>query len=63
MNETLCVFEFHPIEIGKVEKVLAGLNNDKPAGMDSLDGQLLEVVSNIISLPICHIFCLSLKEG
>lgn len=31
--------------------------------MDNLDGRLLKVVLNIISLPICHIFNLSLQEG
>lgn len=63
MKNKQCVFKFQPIEIDKVEKLLDGLNNDKPAGMDNVDGRLLKVVSNIISLPICHIFNLSLKEG
>ncbi len=55
-------FEFQSIEPGKVEKLLTGLNNDKPAGMDDLDGWLLKVVSKTISAPTCHIFNLSMIE-
>lgn len=58
-----CIFEFRLIKMGNVEKLLAGLNNNKPTDKDNLDGQLFKVVSNIISLPICHIFNLSVKEG
>ena len=63
MRNKQCVFKFQPIENDEVERLLAGLQNDKPAGMDNIDGRLLKVVSNIIALPICHIFNLSLKEG
>lgn len=42
--------KFQSIKTGKVENQLARLNNDKQAG-------------RLISLPICHIFNLSMKEG
>ena len=63
MRNKQCVFKFQKIQNDDVKKLLDGLNNDKPAGMDNVDGRLLKVVSNIIALPICHIFNLSLQEG
>lgn len=60
LEKQTTVFDFQPIE---TEKLLAELNNDKPAGTDNLDGRSLSVASNIISLPICHIINLSVKEG
>lgn len=53
--------EFQPIEIVTVMKLLDELNNDKPSGLDNLDGRSLKVAGHVISVPICHIFNLSLK--
>ena len=63
MKDKQCVFEFQPVEIEMVTKLLGGLKNDKPAGLNNLDGRLLKIASHIISLPICHIFNLSLRSG
>lgn len=48
MNNKSYFFEFQPIEVDRVEKLLENLNNYKPAGMDTLHGRLINFVSNII---------------
>jgi hypothetical protein len=39
------------------------INNDKPPGIDNLDGKLLTMVADSIATAICHIFNLSLEES
>jgi hypothetical protein len=56
-------FEFCKDSMGEVEKVLLTINNDKPPGIDNLDGKLLSMVAETIATPICHIFNLSLDES
>ena len=38
------------------------INNDKPPGIDNLDGKLLRMVADSLATPIRHIFNLSLEE-
>jgi hypothetical protein len=49
--------------VGEVEKLLLSINNDKPPGIDNLDGKLLRMVADSLATPICHIFSLSLEES
>ena len=46
-----------------MEKLLLSINNDKPPGIDNLDGKLLRMVADSIATPICHIFNLSWEES
>ena len=39
------------------------INNEKPPGIDNLDGKLLRMVADQIATPICHIFNLSLASN
>ena len=39
------------------------INNDKPPGLDNLDGKLLRMVADSIATPICQMFYLSLEES
>ena len=63
MKEKQCKFEFCKVSVGEVEKLLLTINNDKPPGIDHLDGKLLRMVADSIATPICHIFNLSIKES
>ena len=63
MNEKHWKFEFCKVSVGEVEKLLLSINNDKPPGIDNLDGKLLRMVADSIATPICHIFNLSLEES
>ena len=49
--------------MGEVEDVLLSIKNDKPPGIDNLDGKLLRMVADSIATPICNIFNLSLEES
>ena len=42
---------------------MLSINNDKPPGIDNLDGKQLRMVDDSIATPICHIFNLSLEES
>jgi hypothetical protein len=42
---------------------LLSINNDKPPGIDNLDGKLLRTVADSIATPICNIFNLSVEES
>ena len=55
-RKAVCKFEFCKVSVGEVEKVLLTVNNDKPPGIDNIDGKLLRMVADSISTPICHIF-------
>ena len=46
-----------------MEQLLLSINNDKPPGIDNLDGKLLWMVADSMGTPICHIFNLSLEES
>ena len=61
MKEKQCKFEFCKVSVGEVEKWLLTINNDKPPGIDNLDGKLLWMVADSMATPICHIFNLSLE--
>ena len=63
MKEKHCNFEFCTVSVGEVVKLLLSINNDKPLGIDNLDGKLLRMVADTIAPPICHIFNLSLEES
>ena len=63
MKEQHCKFSFCKVSVGEVGKLLLTINNDKPPGIDNLDGKLLRMVADSIATPICHIFNLSLEEG
>ena len=63
MKEKHCTFEFCKVSVGEVEKLLLTINNDKPPGIDNLDGKLLRMVADTIAPPIRHIFNLSLEES
>ena len=56
-------FEFCKVSVGEVEKLLLSINNDKPPGINNLDGKLLRMVADTIATPICHIFNLSLEKS
>ena len=61
MKEKHCKFEFWKVSVREVERLLLSINNDKPPGIDNLDGKLLRMVADSIATPICHIFKLSLE--
>ena len=63
MKEKHYKFEFCKVSVGEVEQLLLSINNDKPPGIDNLDGKLLRMVADSIATPICHIFNLSLEES
>ena len=56
MKEKHCKFEFCKVSVGEVENVLLLISNDKPPGIDNLDGKLLKMVADSKATPICHIF-------
>ena len=62
MENKKCKFEFDTVSVMDVEIMLKKCK-DKPAGVDDLDGKLLEPVADLIAPPICHIINQSLKEG
>ena len=41
---------------------MLAIHNDKPPGIDNLDGKLLRMVEYCIVTPVCYIFNQSLKE-
>ena len=49
--------------IEEVKKLLLSINNEKPPGIDNLDGRLLKIVADHIASPICYIFNLSLDSN
>ena len=51
------------VSVGEVEKLLLLTNNDKPPGIDNIDGKLLRMVADSIATPVWHIFNLSLEES
>ena len=55
MKEKQCKFEFCKVSVGEVEQLLFSINNDKPPGIDNIDGKLLRMVADSISTPICQI--------
>ena len=63
MNDKKCSFEFCKVTIEEVEKLLLSINNEKPPGIDNLDGKLLRMVADHIATPICNIFNLSLDSN
>ena len=56
MKEKHCKFEFCKVGVGEVGKLLLSINNDKPPGIDNLDGKLLRMVAD-------SMFNLSLEES
>ena len=56
MKEKACTFEFSPVEVSMVEKMLLQLSDDTSPGIDNMDGTFLKVVAKELSIPICHIF-------
>ena len=51
MKEKHCKVEFCKVSVGEVEKWLFSINNDKPPGIDNLDGKLLRMVADSIATP------------
>lgn len=51
MKDKNCTFELCKVSIEKVNKVLS-INNEKPPGIDNLDGKLLRMVADQIATPI-----------
>ena len=51
-------FEFRPIEAINVEKLLLSIKNDKPSGLDGLNGRLLKKFDRQSTMQPC--FCLFL---
>ena len=47
-------FEFCEVSVVDGEKWLLTINNDKPPGIDNLDGKLMRMVADSIATPICH---------
>ena len=46
MKEKQCKLEFCNVSVGEVKKLLLTINNDKPPGIDNLDGKILRVVAD-----------------
>ena len=40
--------------MGKVDELLLSINNDKPHGIDNLDGMLLRMVADSIATPTVY---------
>ena len=49
--------------MGEVGKLLLSIQLDKPPGIDNVDGELLRMVADSITTPICHVINLSLEES
>ena len=62
-KEKHCKFEFCKVSVGEVGKWLLSIDNDKPPGIDNIDGKLLRMVADSIATHICHIFNMSLEES
>lgn len=62
MKDKICRFEFSPTESVKVEDQLLSINNEKPSGLDNLDGKLLRISVNQVASPIIHFFNRSLER-
>ncbi|XP_054871533.1 uncharacterized protein LOC129350084 [Amphiprion ocellaris] len=56
-----CSFSFDRVSVTVVNNALK-LMKVKPAGMDELDVRLLKLVSDVISIPVCHIINTSLLK-
>lgn len=54
MKDSVCKFDFLPVNVELVQKLLKGLNSEKPSELDNLDGKPLQLASGCISLPISH---------
>lgn len=63
MKDKICRFELSPIEAVNVEKLLLAIKNDKPSGLDGLDGKLLKIAAHQVASPVAHICNQSLKWG
>lgn len=57
-----CWFEFKPIKVVDMEKLLHTIKCDKPCGFDNLDGRLLQLSAKLIAKSLCHIFNLCFEE-
>uniref|UniRef100_A0A0E9TAR8 Uncharacterized protein n=1 Tax=Anguilla anguilla TaxID=7936 RepID=A0A0E9TAR8_ANGAN len=44
-----CSFEFGPVNTAKVEELLLSIQNEKPSGMDNLDGKLLKISTHLVA--------------
>lgn len=55
MNDKVCTFEFHQVEVKEVEKLLCALPDNKLAGVEDLDSKLLRITASCISSPVTHI--------
>jgi hypothetical protein len=62
MKERHCKFQLFKVSVGEVDLFLS-FNDDKPSGIDDLDGKLLRMIGMAIESSICHIFNLSPEEG
>ncbi len=63
MNYKTCTFEFHPVDVGMVERLLKSLTDSKSTGIDHLEGKLLRKYAPYVSTPVCHIFNRCLISG
>ena len=61
MTNKNCVFNFKPVLVEDVRKLMASVKSDKQFGMDNLDGRLIRLTADYIAEPVCHVFNLSLK--
>ena len=50
-----CKFEFCKVSVGEVEKCVLTINNDKPPGIDTLDGKVLRMVADSIATPVIYL--------
>lgn len=55
MKEKDRCFQFGQVCVGEVEKLLLSIDNDRPAGIDNLDGKVLRMVADY-----CHPYLLNL---
>lgn len=63
MHDKNCNFEFCEVTVEEVKKLIMSIHNEKPPGIDNLDGKLLKIVADHIAIPVSHIFNQSLNSN
>lgn len=61
MNNKSCTFSFDKVSVMAVKTVLRSMKV-KPPGTEELDVQLLKLVADEISVPVCHIINQSFEK-
>ena len=61
MKDKKCKFKFEKVTVADVECLLQKCK-DRPSRVDNLDAKFLNIVANLIAVPVCHIINLSIEK-